>query len=97
MSDLTPALQAVDCASNEQGRYYRSGYIDNGDNMGKPARLPAIDMLRGFVIVLPRPLIALVAALLIVPHNALDTINSGNVLWLAWHPGRLRPLGAMNR
>lgn len=41
---------------------------------------------------LPRPLIALVAALLIIPHNALDTIESGNWLWRAWHQGGFHAL-----
>lgn len=41
---------------------------------------------------LPRPAIALVAALLIVPHNALDAIESTNWLWQAWHQGGFHPL-----
>lgn len=34
---------------------------------------------------LPRPAIAIIAALLILPHNLLDTIHSSHPLWLAWH------------
>jgi uncharacterized membrane protein len=34
---------------------------------------------------LPMPAIALVAALLILPHNLLDTIQSNHPLWLLWH------------
>jgi uncharacterized membrane protein len=41
---------------------------------------------------LPRPVIAAVAALLILPHNALDGIKSGNPLWMAWHQGGYLPL-----
>lgn len=36
---------------------------------------------------LPRPVIALVAALLILPHNALDGWHPGGPLWQAWHAG----------
>ncbi len=36
---------------------------------------------------LPRPAIALVAALLILPHNAFDSWESGSALWRAWHQG----------
>jgi uncharacterized membrane protein len=41
---------------------------------------------------LPRPLIALIAALLILPHNALDGWHPGGVLWQAWHDGGFYPL-----
>lgn len=41
---------------------------------------------------LPRPVIALVAALLIIPHNMLDTIQSASPLWMAWHQGGFLPL-----
>ncbi|WP_426336856.1 DUF1624 domain-containing protein [Pseudoduganella sp. R-31] len=34
---------------------------------------------------LPWPAIALIAALLILPHNLLDSIQSTHPLWLAWH------------
>ncbi|HEY0587233.1 MAG TPA: heparan-alpha-glucosaminide N-acetyltransferase domain-containing protein [Pseudoduganella sp.] len=34
---------------------------------------------------LPTPAIAAIAALLIVPHNLLDTIQASHPLWLAWH------------
>lgn len=36
---------------------------------------------------LPRPVIGMVAVLLIVPHNALDAIESKTLLWQAWHQG----------
>ncbi|HEU4853461.1 MAG TPA: heparan-alpha-glucosaminide N-acetyltransferase domain-containing protein [Telluria sp.] len=42
---------------------------------------------------LPRPVIALVAALLIVPHNLLDSFRSASPLWMAWHQGGFVPLG----
>jgi uncharacterized membrane protein len=42
---------------------------------------------------LPRPAIALIAALLILPHNAFDSVSAGNVLWMAWHKGGFLPLG----
>ncbi|SFF67129.1 Uncharacterized membrane protein [Duganella sp. CF458] len=34
---------------------------------------------------LPLPAIAVIAALLILPHNLLDAIQSNHPLWLAWH------------
>ncbi|XLZ68256.1 heparan-alpha-glucosaminide N-acetyltransferase domain-containing protein [Massilia sp. SR12] len=34
---------------------------------------------------LPRPAIAAIAALLILPHNLLDPIQSNHPLWLLWH------------
>ncbi|KQV55430.1 MULTISPECIES: DUF1624 domain-containing protein [unclassified Duganella] len=34
---------------------------------------------------LPMPAVAAIAALLILPHNLLDTIQSSHPLWLAWH------------
>ncbi|MES2759506.1 MAG: heparan-alpha-glucosaminide N-acetyltransferase domain-containing protein [Pseudomonadota bacterium] len=40
---------------------------------------------------LPRPVIALIAVLLIVPHNALDGYTGG-LLWRAWHQGGYFPL-----
>ncbi len=43
---------------------------------------------------LPRPATALIAALLILPHNALDGWQSGAVLWQAWHRGGFIPLPA---
>ncbi len=36
---------------------------------------------------LPRPAVGVIAALLIVPHNALDAIESNSLLWRAWHQG----------
>jgi uncharacterized membrane protein len=41
-------------------------------------------MLAGLVW-LPLPAIAAIAALLILPHNMLDAIQSNHPLWLAWH------------
>ncbi|MDB5933979.1 MAG: hypothetical protein JWQ01_1323 [Massilia sp.] len=41
---------------------------------------------------LPRPVIALVAVLLIVPHNALDGWHPGGPLWQAWHAGGYYPV-----
>ena len=41
---------------------------------------------------LPRPAIAVVAALLIVPHNLLDPIRSASPLWMAWHQADYLPL-----
>lgn len=49
---------------------------------------------------LPRWAIALVAALLIVPHNLLDPIKSSSPLWMAWHQSdflRLGDFGVMFR
>ena len=34
---------------------------------------------------LPLPAVAVIAALLILPHNLLDSIQSNHPLWLAWH------------
>lgn len=36
---------------------------------------------------LPRPAIAIIAALLILPHNAFDGWQPGSILWQAWHQG----------
>ncbi len=36
---------------------------------------------------LPRPVIGVIAALLIVPHNAFDGWQPASVLWQAWHQG----------
>ena len=43
---------------------------------------------------LPRPAIALVAAVLILPHNALDGWHPAGLLWKAWHQGGFYPLGS---
>ena len=43
---------------------------------------------------LPRPVIALVAALLILPHNLLDPIQSSSPLWTLWHQSGFIPLPA---
>lgn len=42
---------------------------------------------------LPRPVIAAVAALLILPHNLFDALKSGDLAWRAWHQGGFYPLG----
>lgn len=42
---------------------------------------------------LPRPLVALVAALLILPHNLLDNYHPAGWLWKAWHDQRFQPIG----
>lgn len=41
---------------------------------------------------LPRPAIALIAALLVIPHNLLDPIRSSSPLWMAWHQADFLPL-----
>jgi len=41
---------------------------------------------------LPRPAIAVVAALLILPHNLLDGIHSSNPLWMMWHQSGFWPV-----
>lgn len=41
---------------------------------------------------LPRPVIALIAALLILPHNLLDGIHSNHFLWKAWHEQGFTPV-----
>lgn len=50
-------------------------------------------LLLSLLIWLPRPAVALVAALLILPHNALDGLHFGGFLWQAWHGGGYTPLG----
>ncbi|MFZ6645483.1 DUF1624 domain-containing protein [Undibacterium sp. TJN25] len=44
---------------------------------------------------LPRPLVAIIAALLILPHNLLDALHgpTSGVLFKAWHQGGFLPLG----
>lgn len=51
-------------------------------------------MILAALVWLPRWAIALVAALLIFPHNALDSYNPGTLLWKAWHHGGFHPLPA---
>ncbi len=46
---------------------------------------------------LPRWAIALIAALLIVPHNLLDSVNLPGFLWLAWHKQGFFPLPAWTK
>jgi uncharacterized membrane protein len=50
-------------------------------------------ILLSLLVWLPRPAMALVAALLILPHNALDGVHLGGFLWQAWHEGGFTPLG----
>jgi uncharacterized membrane protein len=50
-------------------------------------------ILLSLLVWLPRPAVALVAALLILPHNALDGVHLGGFLWQAWHEGGFTPLG----
>ncbi len=49
-------------------------------------------MLLAGLIWLPRPVIALVAMALIVPHNLFDSWQSGAFLWKLWHQGGFEPL-----
>ena len=42
---------------------------------------------------LPRPAIAAIAALLILPHNAFDGWQGGGVAWQLWHRGGFVPFG----
>jgi uncharacterized membrane protein len=44
-------------------------------------------MVLSVLVWLPRPAIAAVAALLILPHNAFDGWTPGGFLWQAWHQG----------
>ena len=48
-------------------------------------------MVLALLVWLPRPLIALVATLLIVTHNAFDNWKPASVLWQAWHQGGFVP------
>jgi uncharacterized membrane protein len=50
-------------------------------------------ILLSLLVWLPRWAIALAAALLILPHNALDGWRHGGLLWQAWHEGGYHPLG----
>ncbi|MES2153363.1 MAG: heparan-alpha-glucosaminide N-acetyltransferase domain-containing protein [Pseudomonadota bacterium] len=49
-------------------------------------------MFLALLVWLPKPLVALIAALLIVPHNALDGWHPAGFLWQAWHQGGYYPL-----
>lgn len=49
-------------------------------------------MILSLLVWLPRPAIALIAALLIVPHNAFDAWKPASILWQAWHQGGFVPL-----
>ncbi len=51
-------------------------------------------MFLSLLVWLPRPVIACVAALLILPHNLLDALKTGELAWRAWHQGGYTPLGA---
>ena len=44
-------------------------------------------LLLAVLVWLPRPVVALVAVLLIVPHNALDGWHPGGLAWQLWHDG----------
>jgi uncharacterized membrane protein len=50
-------------------------------------------ILLSLLVWLPRPIIALVAALLILPHNLLDGWHPASALWKAWHDGGFVPVG----
>lgn len=50
-------------------------------------------LILSLLVWLPRPVIGLLAALLIVPHNLLDGWQPGGLLWQAWHQGGFYPLG----
>lgn len=41
---------------------------------------------------LPQPAVAAIAALLILPHNLLDGVQSSNPLWLMWHQSGFWPV-----
>jgi len=49
-------------------------------------------MVLSLLVWLPRWAIALIAALLILPHNALDSWKPAGMLWQAWHEGGFYPL-----
>ena len=49
-------------------------------------------MFLALLVWLPRPAIGIIAALLILPHNTLDAIQSKTLLWQAWHQGGFYPL-----
>jgi uncharacterized membrane protein len=49
-------------------------------------------LLLSVLVWLPRAAIAVIAALLIVPHNLLDTVNLPGFLWMAWHVDSFYPL-----
>ncbi len=51
-------------------------------------------MIMAALVWLPRPVIALIAALLIIPHNAFDQWESTSLLWKLWHKGGFHPLPA---
>jgi uncharacterized membrane protein len=53
--------------------------------------LGASMVMLSLLVWLPRPAIGVIAALLIVPHNALDAIESKTLLWQAWHQGGFYP------
>ena len=48
-------------------------------------------LILSLLVWLPRPAIGLIAALLIVPHNAFDAVKSKSLLWTAWHQGGFYP------
>jgi uncharacterized membrane protein len=50
-------------------------------------------ILLSLLVWLPLPAVALAAALLVLPHNALDGVHFGGFLWQVWHDGGFTPLG----
>ncbi len=50
-------------------------------------------ILLSLLVWLPRPAIAVVAALLLLPHNLLDAVHFDGFPWRAWHDGGYTPLG----
>jgi uncharacterized membrane protein len=48
-------------------------------------------MVLSLLVWLPRPAIAVIAALLILPHNLLDNWEPGGLLWQLWHKGGFYP------
>lgn len=49
-------------------------------------------LLLAVLVWLPRPVVAAIAALLIVPHNLLDGVALDTAWWKAWHQGGFVPL-----
>ncbi len=49
-------------------------------------------IILSLLIWLPQPAIALVAAVLIIPHNAFDAWTPASLLWQLWHQGGFVPL-----
>ncbi|UMR32297.1 heparan-alpha-glucosaminide N-acetyltransferase domain-containing protein [Massilia sp. MB5] len=49
-------------------------------------------LMLALLVWLPRPAVAAIAVLLILPHNLLDGMKLESVLWQAWHQGGFLPL-----